>query len=83
MYTHLYLNHGQITDGDLKEARRSITEQFDFATQPLEQYLLKMPKAQQLHGNVVLVRHLADVDAMGIVYLNLQRSGLYPLDCRE
>ena len=23
------------------------------------------------------------MEAMGIAYLNLQRSGLYPLDCRE
>ena len=42
-----------------------------------------MRKEQQLHGNAVPARPLADVDAIGIVYLNLQRSGLYLLDCRE
>ena len=49
----------------------------------MEQYLFKVKKCQQLHGNALLPPLITDMEAMGIVYLNLQRSGLYPLDCRE
>ena len=49
----------------------------------MEQYLFKVKKCQQLHGNALPPRPITDMEAMGIAYLNLQRSGLYPLDCRE
>ena len=83
MYAHLYANYGQVTKGDLEESRLGITAQFDFATLPMEQYLFKVRKCQQLHGNALPPRPITDMEAMGISYLNLQRSGLYPLDCRE
>ena len=75
MYAHLYANYGQVTEGDLEEARSGITAQFEFATLPMEQYLFKVQKCQQLHGNVLLPRPITDMEAMGISYLNLQRSG--------
>ena len=40
-------------------------------------------KAQQLHGNAIPPRPITDNEAMSISYLNFQRSGTYPLDCRE
>ena len=83
MYAHLYANYGQLTEGYLEEARSGITAQFEFATLPMEQYLFKVRKYQQLHGNVLPPRPITYTDAMGIAYLNLKRSGLYPLDCRE
>ena len=83
MYAHLYANYGQVTEGDLEEARSGITAQFEFTTLPMEQYLLKVQKCQQLHGNVLPPRTITDTEAMGIAYLNIQRSGLYSLDCRE
>ena len=49
----------------------------------MEQYLFKVRKCQQLHGSALPPRPITDMEAMGIAYLNLQRSGLYPLDCRE
>ena len=49
----------------------------------MEQYLFKVRKCQQLHGNALPPRPITDMEAMGLAYLNLQRSGLYPLDCRE
>ena len=49
----------------------------------MEQYLFKVRKCQQLHGNALPPRPIIDTDAMGIAYLNLQSSGIYPLDCRE
>ena len=49
----------------------------------MEQYLFKVRKRQQLHGNALPPRPITDMEAIGIAYLNLQRSGLYPLDCRE
>ena len=49
----------------------------------MEQYLFKVRKCQQLHGNALPPRPITDMEAMGIAYLNLQRSGLYPLYCRE
>ena len=49
----------------------------------MEQLLFKVIKCQQLHVNALLPRPITDMEAMGIAYLNLQRSGLYPLDCRE
>ena len=82
MYAHLYTNYGQITDENLEEAKLGITAQFEFATLPMGQYLLEVRKCQQLHGNALPPRPITDGDAMGIVYLNLQRSGLYPLDYR-
>ena len=36
MYAHLYANYGQVTEGDLEEARLGITAQFEFATLPME-----------------------------------------------
>ena len=83
MYAHLYANHGQVTKGDLEEARSGITAQFEFATLPMEQYLFKVQKCHKIHGNAFSTRKIIDTEAMGIAYLNLQRSGLYPLDCRE
>ena len=82
MYAHLYANYGQVTEVGLEEARLVITAQFKFATLPMEQYLFKVQECQQLHGNALLPRPITDTEAMGIAYLNLQRSGLYPLDCR-
>ena len=35
MYGHLYDNYGQVTEGDLEEARSGITVQFEFATLPI------------------------------------------------
>ena len=83
MYAHLYANYGQVTEGDLEESRSGITVQFEFATLPMEQYLFKVKKCQQLHGNALPPRPITDMEAMGIAYLNLQRSGLHPLDSRE
>ena len=82
MYAHLYANYGQVTEGDLEESRSGITEQFEFATLLMEQYLFKVRKCRQLHGNALPPRPVTDMEAIGIAYLNLQRSGLYPLDCR-
>ena len=67
----LYVNYGQITDANLEDARLGITTQFDFATLPMEQYLFKVRKCQQLHGNAIPPRPITDKEAMGIVYLNL------------
>ena len=83
MYARLYANYGQVTEGDWEEARSVITAQFEFATLPMEQYLFKVRKCQQLHGNALLAQPITDTDEMVIEYLNLQRYGLYPLDCRE
>ena len=83
MYAHLYDNYGQVTKGDLEESRSGISVQLEFATLPMEQYLFKIRKFQQLHENALPPRPITDMEAMGIAYLNLQRSGLYPLDCRE
>ena len=82
MYAHLYTNYAKITDENLKESRLGITAQFEFATLPMEQFLLKVRKCQQLHGNALPPRPITNVDAMGIVYLNLQRSDIYPPNCR-
>ena len=83
MYTHLYANYGQVAEGYREEAKSSITAQFEFANLPMEQYLLKVHKCQQLHVNALPPRPITDTDAMEISYLNLNRYGLYPLDCRE
>ena len=83
MYAHLYANYGQVTEEDLEESRSGITAQFEFATLPMEQYLFKIQKYQQLHGNALLPRPITEMEAMRIAYLNLQRSVLYPLDCRK
>ena len=83
MYAHLYANYVQVTEVDLEESRSGITAQFEFATLPMEQYIFKVQKCQQLLGNALPPRTITDMEAMGIAYLNLQRSGLYPLDCRE
>ena len=83
MYAHLYANYGHVTEGDLEESRSGITAQFEFATLPMKHYLFKVRKCQKLHGNALLPRPITDTEAMGITYINLQRSGLYPLDCRE
>ena len=69
MYAHLYTNYGQVTEGDLEEARSGITAQFEFATLPMEQYLFKVQKCHQLHGNVLPQRPIKYTDAMGIAYL--------------
>ena len=83
IFAHLYANYGQVNEGDLEEARSGITAQFEFATLPMEKYLFKVCKCQQLHGNALPPQPITDTDAMEIAYLNLQRSGLYPLECRE
>ena len=83
IYAHLYANYGKVTKGYLEEARSGITAQFKFATLPMKQYLFKVRKCQKLHGNALLPRPITDTDAIGIAYLNLQRYGLYPLNCRE
>ena len=83
MYAHLYANYGQVYKGDLEEARLGITAQFEFATLSMEQYLSKVRKFQQLHGNALPPRPIIDTEAMGIAYINIQKSGLYLLDCRK
>ena len=83
MYAHLYANYGQVTERDLEESRLGVTVKFEFATLPMEQYLFRVRKCQQLHGNALLPRPITDMEAMGIAYITLQKSGLYPLDCRE
>ena len=83
MYAHLYANYGQVTERDLEEARSVITLQFEFTTLTMEQYLFKVRKCQQLHENALPPRPITYTESMGMAYLNLQRSGLYPLDCRE
>ena len=82
MYTHLYTNFGKITDGDLEESWAGITGQYDFATRPIPQFLHMVRKYQQLHGNAIPTRPIKDNEAMGISYLNFQRLGTYPLNCR-
>ena len=64
MYAHLYTNYGKISDGNLKEARLGITAQFDFATLPIEQYILQVQQCQQMHGNAPPPRPITDGDAM-------------------
>ena len=76
MYAHMYANYGQVTEGDLEESRSGITALFEFATLPMEQYLFKGRTCQHLHGNALPPRPITDTYAMGIAYLNLQRSGL-------
>ena len=49
----------------------------------MPQFLHMVRKAQQLQGNAIPLRPIADNEAMGISYLNFQWSGTYPLDCRE
>ena len=66
MYEHLYANYEQVTEGDMEEARSGITAQFEFATLPMEQYLFKVGKCQQIHGNELPPRQIIDTDAMGI-----------------
>ena len=70
MYAHLYANYGQVTKGDLEEPRSVITAQFEFATLPIEQYLFKVQKCQQIHGNALPPRPITDMEAMGIAYFN-------------
>ena len=82
IYAHMYAHYGQVTKGDLEESRSVIMAQLEFATLPIEQYLFKVRKCQQLHGNALPPRPITDMEAMGVAYLNLQRSGLYPLYCR-
>ena len=65
MYAHLYANYGQVTEGDLEEARLGITAQFEFATLPMKQYLFKVRKCQQLHENALPPQPITDTDAMG------------------
>ena len=65
MYTNLYANYVQVTEGDLEESRSGITAQFDFATLPMEQYLFKVQKCQQLHGNALPTRPITDMEATG------------------
>ena len=83
MYAHLYDNYGQVTEGDLEKARSVITAQFEFVTLLMEQYLFKVLKCQQLHGNALPLRPITNTDAMEIAYLNPQISVMYPLDCKE
>ena len=73
MYAHLYAKYGQVTKGDLEESRSGITAQFEFATLPMEQYLFKVKKCQQLLGNALPPHPITDMEDMGIAYLNLQR----------
>ena len=70
-------------DADLEESRLAITTQYDFANQTVPAYLHQIRKCQQLHGNAIPARPISDNEVMGIVYLNLQRSGTHPLNCRE
>ena len=65
MYAHLYANYGQVTEGDLEESRSGLTAQFDFTTFPMEQYLFKVQKCQQLHGNALLPRPITDLKSNG------------------
>ena len=60
-----------------------ITGQYDLETRPMPQFLHMVQKSQQLHGNEIPPRPITDNEAMDISYLNFQRSGTYPLDCRE
>ena len=46
-------------------------------------YLEEVLKCQQLHGNALPPRPITEMETMGIAYLNLQRSVLYPLYFRE
>ena len=73
MYAHLYANYGQVTEGYLEESRSVIMAQFEFATLTMEQYLFKVRRCQQLHGNALPPHPITDMEAMGIAYLNLQR----------
>ena len=61
MYAHLYANYGQVTEGDLEESRSGITVQFEFATLSMKQYLFKVQKCQQLHGNALPPRPITDI----------------------
>ena len=78
MYAHLYANYGQVTEGDLEESRLGIMAQFEFTTLPMEQYLFKVQKCQQLHGNALPPRPITDTEATGIAYLNLKGQGYTP-----
>ena len=49
----------------------------------MPQFLHMVQKAQQLHRNEIPLIPITDNEAMGISYLNFQRSGTYPLDCIE
>ena len=81
MYQYLYANYGQITDADLELNRKRIVDQFDFASQTMETYFQRIYDAQQLTTNAG--RPYTDAEIVGIAYLNIERSGMYPLDCRE
>ena len=81
MYQYLYANYGQVTDADLELNRQRITEQFDFSGQPMEMYYKKIYDAQQLATNAG--RAYTDAEIVSMAFLNLERSGVYPLDCRE
>ena len=72
MFAHLYANYGQVNEGDLEESRSGITDQFEFATLPMEHYLFKVQKCQQLHGNALPPGPITDMEAMGIAYLNIK-----------
>ena len=61
MYTHLYTNFGQITDGYLEESQAGITGQYDFATRPIPQFLHMVQKSQQLHGNAIPPRPITSM----------------------
>ena len=49
----------------------------------MPQFLHMVRKSQQLHGNAIPQRSITDNEAMGISYLNFQRSGTYPLNGQE
>ena len=57
----MYANYVQVTEGDLEESRPGITAQFEFATLTMEQYLFKVQKCQQLHGNALPTRTIIDM----------------------
>ena len=64
MYAHLYASYGQITEGDMEEARSDITADFEFTTLPLEQYIFKVRKCQQPYGNALPPQPIIDTDAI-------------------
>ena len=83
MYAHLYANYGQVTEVYLEEFKIGNNGAIPVYEPTNGTVPLQGKKFQQLRGNALLSRPITDMEAMGIAYLNLQRSGLYPLDCRE
>ena len=81
MYAHLYTNYGALMEDDLEDNRARLTKQFDFGTQPIETYWLKVQDVLTLADTGGAP--ITDAEVVRIALRNINHSGVYPLDVRE